>query len=281
MSRIEIFISYAEADEDLLQQLVNHLAALNRQALANTWYKRKIEAGGDKEESKKHLNNAHIILLLLSSDFIKSDYLYDVEMQQAIERHRRGEAYVVPVLLRHVYLQGSPLEQFSLLPDKNTPVTQYKDQDQALLEVVTGVARIAHEHILQDTATSQSSYQLQHQPEPLTSMYIPSRVGNRGVASFLLNGKEHVLHYTRTDGIASALHDKSIRSIMQQTICLTYQQQELLKEKVPEFIPLKTIVKQHSFQIEGVPCLFTFKMRSRTGLMSVHIEVGGVTVFSH
>ncbi len=105
MESIEIFISYAPKDKELREQLVKHLASLNRQGLANTWYDNKIAVGFNRqEETKQHLNNAQIILLLVSADFIASDYLYSIEMQYAIERHKRAEAYVVPVLLRPVYM---------------------------------------------------------------------------------------------------------------------------------------------------------------------------------
>jgi TIR domain len=282
LDSIEIFISYASEDEILLKELVKHLASLNRQGLANTWYDNKIAPGVHKQaEIDKHLNSAQIILLLVSADFLASDYCYSIEMQHAIERHQRAEARVIPTLLRPVYWQGTPLAQFSMLPQGAIPITSYEDQDQALLEVVVGIAKVAREDFLHNIDISPSPPNFPRKPIPIASMYVPSRVGNRGVASFLLNGKEHVLHYTRIDGFVNAFQEKSLRSLKNQVILLTYNQQELVREEVPEFVPLKTIVKQHKFQIEGVDCLFTFKMRVLAGIMSIRIEVGGVVVFSH
>jgi hypothetical protein len=46
------------------------------------------------------LNRANVILLLISADFLASDYCYDVEMKRAMERHEAGEAIVIPIILR-------------------------------------------------------------------------------------------------------------------------------------------------------------------------------------
>jgi hypothetical protein len=284
LDTIKIFVSYAPEDEKLRAELVKQLSVLTRQDMASVWYNRKIAPGlNESEEIQKNLNTAQIILLLLSPDFIASDYYYSVEMTQAIERHKREEAYVIPVLLRPIAAwQDLPmLKQLSLLPTDAVPITRKPDQDEAMVEVVVGITKIAKEKFLHTIDTSLSATR----PTPIASMYVPSRVGNRGVASFLLNGKEHILHYTRTDSIHNALKNKSLSSLKKQTILLTYNQtygkREIVKEEVPELAPLKTLIKQQKFQIEGVDCLFTFRMRALTGIMSIRIEVGGVTVFSH
>ncbi len=282
MSSIKIFISYAPEDEKLLEELVKHLALLNRQGLANTWYNRAIASGLNvREEIEQNLNSAQIILLLLSPDFIASDYYYGVEMEQAIARHKLEKTYVAPVLLRPVYWQALPLlAQLSMLPKGAKPITTYINQDEAMLEVVIGIAKIAKEKILH-TLDPSSSHHSPGRPIPIASMYVPSRVGNRGIASFLLNGHEHVLHYTRIDSIKNFLERRNLRDLKKQTILLTYNQEDLVREEVPELAPLKTIVKQHRFQIEGIDCVFTFKMLALTGIMSVRLEVGGITIFSH
>ena len=60
-------------------------------------------------EIDKHLNTARVILLLISSDFIASDYCYDVEMERALQRHEVEEARVIPVILRPVDWTEAPL----------------------------------------------------------------------------------------------------------------------------------------------------------------------------
>src|SRR5215469_1243043 len=118
----KIFICYAHEDELLLNKLKAHLRPLQRQGLIEVWHDRDINAGTEWErEISNHLNEANIILLLVSPDFMDSDYCYGIEMKRAIERHERGEARVIPVILRHVYWQGI-LGTLQALPTDAKPV---------------------------------------------------------------------------------------------------------------------------------------------------------------
>src|SRR6266571_8973738 len=106
-SAIEIFFCYAREDEPLRIGLEKQLKVLRRQGLLNVWHDRQISPGTEWErEIDTHLNTAHIILLLVSPDFMDSDYCYGIEMKKAMERHERGEARVIPVILRPVYWQA-------------------------------------------------------------------------------------------------------------------------------------------------------------------------------
>jgi hypothetical protein len=96
-----IFFSYSHVDESLRDQLETHLSGLRRQGIISSWHDRQITAGTELGEAiDNHLNAADIILLLVSPDFIDSDYCYAREMKQALERHQIGEARVIPVILR-------------------------------------------------------------------------------------------------------------------------------------------------------------------------------------
>src|SRR5256714_6146191 len=100
---VKIFFCYAHEDEELLNKLKSHLRPLQRQGLIDVWHDRDINAGTEwEQEISHHLNTAQVILLLISPDFMDSDYCYGVEMQRAIERHARGEALVIPIILRYV-----------------------------------------------------------------------------------------------------------------------------------------------------------------------------------
>src|SRR5690349_5863095 len=98
---VSVFYSYAHQDEALRQQLETHLSLLRRQGLISEWYDRKILPGAEwVGEIDEHLERASIILLLISADFLASDYCYDKEMTRALERHKQGEARVIPIILR-------------------------------------------------------------------------------------------------------------------------------------------------------------------------------------
>src|SRR5690348_9236809 len=104
---VKIFFCYAHEDETLLNQLERHLSPLQREGLIEVWHDRNISAGTEwNQEIKKQLNEAHIILLLISTDFLASEYCYSTEMKRAIARHELGEACVIPIILRYASWQG-------------------------------------------------------------------------------------------------------------------------------------------------------------------------------
>lgn len=138
---IEIFFCYAHEDEPLLNKLKVQLKPLQRQGLIDVWHDRDISAGTEWEkEIDFHLNTAQIILLLVSPDFMYSEYCYSVEMKRAIERHERKDARVIPVILRPVYWQGV-LGKLQALPTDAKPVTdpEWHTLDRAFFNVAEGI----------------------------------------------------------------------------------------------------------------------------------------------
>jgi hypothetical protein len=100
-TKSSVFISYSRKDKDLLDKLITHLNGLRRTGKATIWHDRDIEAGSEWEpELQRQIDTADIILLLISADFMASDYCYGTELQRAIERHNCKEARVIPVILR-------------------------------------------------------------------------------------------------------------------------------------------------------------------------------------
>jgi WD40 repeat protein len=139
---VKIFFCYAREDEPLLNKLKTHLRPLQREGLIEVWYDRDISAGTEWEtEIKERLNTAQIVLLLVSPDFMDSDYCYSIEMKRALERHARGEVEVIPVILRHVYWHGEPLGKLQALPKDGKPVTDpdWYNLDRAFYDVATGI----------------------------------------------------------------------------------------------------------------------------------------------
>jgi WD40 repeat protein len=138
---VKIFFCYAHADEDLLKKLKIQLSPLLNQGLIDVWHDRNISAGTDwEQEIKEQLNTAQIILLLVSPDFMASKYINTVELKRAIERHQRGEARVIPIILRPVYWQGV-LGKLQALPTDAKPVVDryWHTLDEALNDVAEGI----------------------------------------------------------------------------------------------------------------------------------------------
>src|SRR5260370_33721128 len=116
-SAIEIFCCYSRKDQDLLENLTAHLASLRKQGLIKVWNDTDISPGTNYEdEINKHLDSADIILLLVSPDFMNSDYCYSKEMERAMQRHNNAEARVVPIILRPVHFHDAPFGRIQALP---------------------------------------------------------------------------------------------------------------------------------------------------------------------
>jgi hypothetical protein len=139
-----LFFSYSHKDEGLRDQLETQLAMLKRQGVIDAWHDRRIPAGGELDrEIDQHINTDDIILLLVSPDFIASDYCYEVEMKRAMERHDAGEAIVIPVILRACDWHPAPFGRLRAVPRDGKPVKQWTDLDEAFLDVAKEIRAVA------------------------------------------------------------------------------------------------------------------------------------------
>lgn len=139
---IEIFYSYSHKDEKLRDKLETHLSLLKQQGVLINWHDRKISAGEEWAMAiDSHLNTADIILLLVSPDFLASSYCYSIEMKRAMARHEKGEAIVIPVILRPVHWKDASFGKLQALPTEARPITGrfWHNQDEAFYNVAEGI----------------------------------------------------------------------------------------------------------------------------------------------
>ncbi|MGB8511056.1 MAG: toll/interleukin-1 receptor domain-containing protein [Pyrinomonadaceae bacterium] len=138
----EVFFSYAHEDEELKAKLEDQLAILQRLGIVSSWDDRMIDAGSEwRAEIERRLNSAQVILLLVSADFLASDFCYGVEMQRAIERHDRGEARVIPVILRACLWKRAPFGKLQALPRDGKAITSWANIDEAFSNVAQGIEK--------------------------------------------------------------------------------------------------------------------------------------------
>src|SRR6266480_4426966 len=137
---IEFFISYSHKDQVLREDLEIHLSNLKRQGIISSWYNGDITPGAEWERQiMQRLTSAQLILLLISADFIHSDFCYSIEMKQAIDRHNAREARVIPILLRPTDWQGAPFDKLQTLPTGAKAVTKWRRRDDAFTNIVQGI----------------------------------------------------------------------------------------------------------------------------------------------
>jgi molecular chaperone DnaK len=141
---ISVFYSYSHQDAALREQLEIHLVLLRRQGLIDEWHDRRIEPGEDWASAiDSRLKNADIVLLLVSPDFLASDYCYEREMKTALDRHANGEARVIPIILRAVDWGHTPFSALQALPEDGKPVVEFGRRDRAWLAVANGIRDVA------------------------------------------------------------------------------------------------------------------------------------------
>ena len=138
---MRLFYSYSHKDERLRDKLESHLAVLRRTGLIENWHDRKIGAGGDwKGKIAAEFEAADMILLLVSSDFLNSDYCYDVEVKRAMERHAQGNAKVIPIILKPCLWTDAPFGRLQALPTDGKAVTTWSNQDKAFTDIAKGLS---------------------------------------------------------------------------------------------------------------------------------------------
>lgn len=142
VSPVTIFYAYSHEDKTLRDELEKHLSSLRRQGIIKEWHDREILAGMDwKQAIDQHLMASSFILLLISPDFLASDYCYGNEMQQAFAQYHAGKAHIVPILLRPVDVSGSPFQALQILPSGAKPVTSWSNRDEAFRDIALHIRR--------------------------------------------------------------------------------------------------------------------------------------------
>jgi hypothetical protein len=155
---VEVFCCYAREDLSLLLALKNHLKPLEQEGLITLWDDININPGMEWEkEIYHHLNMAQIILLLLSSDFMNSDYCDSDTMQQAMKRYERGEALIIPIILRAVFWQQASFGKLKVLPENAMPVTSWPDRDEAFYAVTKGIREAVEKYVAKETSSRSTS----------------------------------------------------------------------------------------------------------------------------
>lgn len=139
----KVFISYSHKDESFKDDLDTHFSALKRSGLVEVWHDRRIDAGTEWDDAiKSELESADIILLLVSANFLASDYIWKVEIARAMERHRAKEAKVIPIFTRSCDTKGMPFEGIQGLPRDAKPIATFTDKDEAYVQIAKGIRAI-------------------------------------------------------------------------------------------------------------------------------------------
>ncbi len=143
---INIFIAYTPTDRSYLEELQVHLSVLERLGLVDKiWYDGMVEVGRDWESTiLDALHQSDIILLLVSADFIASDFCYHQEMQQAIRLHEEGKVHTIPIIVRPCLWERAPFSKLNVLPKGGQPLSssEWPHEDVPYVQITKAVEDI-------------------------------------------------------------------------------------------------------------------------------------------
>jgi formylglycine-generating enzyme required for sulfatase activity len=192
---LQVFCCYAREDQQYLLTLKKHLSPIQREGLIVVQADIDISPGEEWEQKISHyLNTAQIILLLISPDFMNSDYCYSQEMKRAMERHEGREAHVIPIILRPTRWQKAPFGKLQVLPTNAEPVTgkYWHSSDDAFFDVEKGIEKVIEDFdvhsISAAPASAATSIALPGEPTP-----IPVQLEQLGFLGRRINGLKCIL----------------------------------------------------------------------------------------
>ncbi len=138
-----VFIVYARKDADYLEELRDHLRPMEHAGLLNVWCDREIDPGVKWEKAIiDNMDTADLILLMVSTAYYKSAYIHEKELKHALERHEKGEATMIPIIVRPCNFKvDSIISSLQVLPKDALPVTEWPNRDNAWLDVVNSIQK--------------------------------------------------------------------------------------------------------------------------------------------
>jgi hypothetical protein len=140
--KTKVFISYAHKDEQYKDSLIEHMSGLIRADIVSEWNDRKISAGqGWSDEISNQLESSSLILFLISSSFMDSDYCMGVEVQTALRMHQEGKAQLIPIIVRPVAWGDSELSKLQGLPKDALAISTWPNEDEAWVNVIGGIKK--------------------------------------------------------------------------------------------------------------------------------------------
>lgn len=146
---LKLFISYSHEDEEpYIEEFKKHLAPLRDNGLIEEWYDRKITAGEDYQSKiDNNLENADIICLLISANFLSSESCKK-EKKQALELRRKKGISVIPIILSCCgWLDVNDISKLLALPTDGKPVEEFQNRDKGWHDVYNGLKRVIHQEI--------------------------------------------------------------------------------------------------------------------------------------
>lgn len=151
-----IFISYTHADERFREELDKHLSPYLLSGRLESWHDRHIRAGASLyQEIQGNIDGAHIILMLISADYLHSKACQD-EMSIALKRSDEGAAVAIPIIIRPCHWQILPIGTLMAANEDGKPIKQQPDADEAWTQVAKKIGELLNDWQIQRAARTEN-----------------------------------------------------------------------------------------------------------------------------
>jgi len=137
----KMFISYAREDFEYVERLKRFMYPLQREGLVETWSDSNLAPGQSWNDAiQKEMEEADIILYMVSVDFLNSKFINENERVWANKHVGDQGTIIVPVIVRPAPWDSEDFAQYNAIPKDSrgrlTPLSQWSDQDSANLALV-------------------------------------------------------------------------------------------------------------------------------------------------
>ena len=211
---VQIFIAYSQKDRVYLDALRSHAKPLLRKGNVTVWFDGEILPSEQwSDVIKKNLHAADIILMLLSANALASDYFYEQEVKDAVERHKAGTARVVPVVLSACQWKKTPLADIQGLPRGMKPVISYGNMDEAWDEVVEGLWDMV-EQIEKGTA-KKTAPEAPEAPKPVQSSTITATAAEEHAWEFTADTNTRAAYQKYLDRFPQGFYSDKARDFLE------------------------------------------------------------------
>src|SRR5260370_705919 len=205
----------------MLEHLKKHLMPLQKSGQITVWSDTNLNAGVEWEkELHQHLESADIVLLLISPDFMSSDYCYSTEMRRAIERHDQGSTRVIPVLLRPIYWDNAPFAKLQIAPANAEPVTKWSNRDDAFHDITRQISQVIPEIL---SRHAQVKLEIQREGDVASIPFFPKSQAEEGR-----------IHKTEEERVYALLKAQARQAVEEKLTCETDQLANKRQQPAPD-----------------------------------------------
>ena len=141
-TRTRVFVSYSHKDRKWLERLQVHMKPLIRQGTVYLWDDSHIQPASDwRSEIRGALSSARVAILLISADFLASDFIAEEELPRLLRAAEDDGALILPVIVSPSRFSDTALSRFQAVNSPTTPLIAMKtsDREQTFVRLTAAV----------------------------------------------------------------------------------------------------------------------------------------------